>query len=227
MSYLPSLGMPELFQPLPEPLQQKLKSLGFVQTYSADQHIQSRGDRTRGFSIIESGSVCFGKMDEEGKFIVSAVFKAGQCYGEFTLFADLPRTHDGVAVEQTAIRHISKVEFDSVLASEPALSVHILSSLTMQLHSAMEWIDDLRRYPLKYRLAKSLLYIYSHQNNPCLTVTQSELADMMGVSRVAIGKELSFYKEQGFLEIKYGSLVLVGADAFREWLHAFAGLEPV
>jgi len=97
MRSLSNFDQQGLYQVMPVRLRSKLDALGHLKTYGDGQHIQSRGDRTKGFSIIISGAVCFRKIDAGGTFITVAVFGAEQCYGEFTLFADLPRTHDGVA----------------------------------------------------------------------------------------------------------------------------------
>ena len=227
MSYIPSLGVPSLYSSLPGLLRQKLDMLGSVNHYVPDQHIQSRGDETEAFSIITKGSVCFGKMDVEGKFLVSAVLKAGQCYGEFPLLAGLPRTHDGITVGETSIRHISRTAFEGLLNEEPELSVLMLKSVTEQLHNALEWIDDLRRYPLKYRLGKALLQMMKHHENPYLNINQHELADMLGVSRVAIGKELKDYKARGFITIHYGAVEITASAAFSRWVDSFLQLDPV
>lgn len=221
-----TLGLPGLYQALPEHIQQKVDQLGGVVSYAPEQLIQSRGDKTRGFSIIKAGAVRFGKLDAEGRFIAAAVFEPGQCYGEFTLFADLPRTHDGFAVGATRIQHISKAAFDELLAAEPALSAVLLSSLTKQLHNTLEWIDDMRRYPLKVYLGKRLLQL-AQDAQGTIQITQTNLAEMLGVSRVAVGKVLGDYEQRGFIKRHYGYLELVAPDALRRWLRRYIHLEAM
>ena len=230
MSYIFNFGIPGLYRSLVPALQQKLDALGVSQRYKDGQHMQSRGDTTRGFSIIKSGAVCFGKTDLDGKFITAAVLEAGQCYGEFTLFADLPRTHDGYGVGDTVVSHISKAKFDHLLATEPTLAGPIISSLTMQLHNLLEWTDDLRRYPLKYRLGKNLLQLQASSEGPreaIVKITQSQLADLLGVSRVAVAQTLAVYKKLGFVRMCYGGIEICDRPLFKNWLQAFVQLEPV
>jgi len=260
MRYVSNFGVPGLYRALPADVRAKLDAVGAVQAYAAGQHIQTRGDRTQGFSIIKSGSVCFGKNDLNGRFITSAVFEADQCYGELTLFADLPRTHDGFAVGETSICHISKANFDRLLAGEPQLAGPLLANMTLRLHALLEWLDDLRRYPLKFRLGKQLLqmaqvdlHVDLHVDRRAGTdvhtvesaaegtqeskidrtaektieITQTELADLMGVSRVAISKILSDYRRRGFIAVNYGGIVILNGHAFQNWLQEFVQLDPV
>jgi len=230
VSYAFNFGLPGLYQALPVELQQKLDGEGEVKRYQHGEHMQSRGDKTQGFSVIKAGAVCFGKYDEDGRFIAIATFGVGQCYGEFTLFAGLPRTHDGIAVGDTAVSHISKARFDRLMVSEPTLASAIISSLTLQLHSVLEYTDDLRRYPLKYRLGKALLQMRSPAGDIGLErikITQSQLADLMGVSRVAVAQVLAAYRDHGFVETIYGGFRIPDRAVFKSWLTAFDRLEPV
>ncbi|PCI62419.1 MAG: hypothetical protein COB37_06825 [Kordiimonadales bacterium] len=221
------MALPNLFRELPDGVRGRLTALGGSISYAPDQLIQTRGDFTRGLSVISEGAVCFGKNDADGRFIASTTFEVGQSYGEFTLFTDLPRTHDAIAVGATTILNIPKNKFDSVLATEPALVTAVLTVLTMRLHNALELVDDLRRYPLKYRLGKNLLQMAKTEKSNQLHITQSELADVMGVSRVAIGHILTLYKKQGFIEQKYGYLELMNGEGLKEWLETFVQLDDV
>ena len=230
MSYVFNFGLPGLYKGLGPALQTKLDEAGIVRRYRDGQHMQSRGDTTRGFSIVKSGAVCFGKTDEDGRFIAIATLDKGQCYGEFTLFAGLPRTHDGYAVGETAVSHIPKARFDLLLEAEPMLGARIISSLTVQLHNLLEWADDLRRYPLKYRLGKALLQLEADSETSgegCIAITQNQLADLMGVTRVAVAQVLASYKDQGFVATLYGGIKILDRAGLKLWLTQFVQIEPV
>lgn len=227
MAYIFNFGIPGLIQALDQRMREQLDALGVEKGYRDGQHIQTRGDKTRGFSIIKAGGVRFGKTDVEGRFIVTAQLEPGQCYGEFTLFAGLPRTHDGYAVGQTVISHISKAKFDRLLEEEPQLAAPIISSLTMRLHNLLEWTDDLRRYPLRYRLGKNLLQMMPEGDDPIIKITQNELADLLGVTRVAVAQTLSDYRKLGFVASRYGGLELLDRPAFKAWLQEFVQIDPI
>jgi len=225
-----NFGVPGLYEELSPALRGLLDTSGTIIKYADGQLIQTRGDKTRGFSIIKSGAVCFGKTDAEGRFITSVVYEPGQCYGEFTVLAGLPRTHDGIAVGETSICHISKATFDRLLADEPALAAPILASLTLRLHSLLEWADDLRRYPLKVRLGKQLLALVrapAKGTASSLTVTQGDLAELMGVSRVAVAKILADYQRRGFVRLGYGKIEITNPNALEIWLQQFVQLDPI
>ncbi|MFC4349158.1 Crp/Fnr family transcriptional regulator [Kordiimonas lipolytica] len=227
MSFIFNFGIPGLMEVLPPEMRARFDAIGAVKRYHHKQHIQSRGDRTAGFSVIKSGSVVFGKSDREGRFITTAVLEAGQCYGEFTVFGGLPRTHDGYAEGETVISHLSKAQFDQLLLDEPTLAAPIISLLTVRLHHMLEWVDDLRRYPLKYRLGKALLSMVKGSGDAFIAATQSALADLMGVSRVAVAQVLADYKALGFVATEYGGVRVLDRGGLRAWLQGFETIDPV
>lgn len=227
MGYFFNFGVPGFMEVLTEEQRHVIDGLGVPRRYSHRQHMQSRGDRDQAFSIIREGAVCFGKNDSDGRFIALAVLEAGQCYGEFTIFAGLPRTHDGFAQGDTVVSHISKPVFDRLLLDRPDFAAPIIRLQTLRLHSALEWADDLRRYPLRFRLGKQLMIMLSARPGCRLDVTQAELAELLGVSRVAISKVLQEYRKRGFIRLVYGGLEVADMAGFKSWLAGFVRLDPV
>ncbi|WP_286830595.1 MULTISPECIES: Crp/Fnr family transcriptional regulator [Kordiimonas] len=227
MSFVFNFGLPGLMSALSAEQRALLDGLGVRQSYRHKQHIQSRGDQNKGFSIIKEGAVCFGKTDRDGRFIALAVLEAGQYYGEFTVFGGLPRSHDAHAQGDTVVSHISKARFDQLLIDRPDLALPIIRLLTLRLYHSLEWMDDVRRYPLKYRLGKTLLSMAQEEGDATIKVTQAELADLLGVSRVAVAQTLADYRRRGFVQSVYGGVKLIDLQAFRDWLRAFVTLEPV
>lgn len=227
MSYVFNFGLSGLMAALSDEQRSRLDDLGVRRRYHHKQHVQSRGDADKGFSIIRSGAVCFGKSDSDGRFIAVAVLEAGQCYGEFTVFGGLPRSHDAYAQGETEISHISKARFDQLLVDHPDLALPIIRHLTLKLYHALEWMDDVRRYPLKYRLGKTLLSMSGADGSRIIRVTQAELADLLGVSRVAVAQALAEYRKHGFVRSVYGGVEVENRKAFKNWLQGFVTVDPV
>jgi len=191
--------------------------------------IHARGDIKPGLSMVRSGSVRFGNPGQDGSYFVITVMGPGQCFGEFSLFADLPRTHDAVAIGETVVDQISRPAFDAILAAEPELSRIMLTAVTGRLHSAMELIDDMRRLPLPVRTAKLIWQMSRAAPRPPADVrcTQTELAFALGVSRVSSGKALAKLQARGLIELGYRRITIPDGKALAEWIRAHAALSPL
>ena len=221
-------GTPGLIEGLPPPLRDALQSAGVPVKYKDGQQIHSRGDVKTGLSIVRSGAVRMGNVGRDGAYMPTVVLGPGQTFGEFTLFADLPRTHDAEAVGDTVVDQVSRSRFERVMDDHPELRRQLLASLASRLHQALEFIDDIRRLPLPVRVAKALAVMAkTNTGSVTLKVKQTDLAETMGVSRVSMGKVLEELESLGLLQRGYGAIDLPDTAALKEWIDAHAQISPL
>ena len=213
---------------LPDRVMAQLHDAGKTRAYASGELIQQRGDDRRGFSILLSGRVVAGNVGADGSFVVTSVLQAGECYGEFTLFADLPRTHSLSAASDAVILHLTEEKFWIVFAKEPSLARVLLSITLKRTHDLLEFLDDQRRLALPVRLAKLLLsFLDASPSGQTIVCRQEELAFMLGVTRVSVGSALKKLVGQGFLKLGYGSIEIVGSQQLVDWVEARSEIAPV
>ncbi|WP_417494131.1 Crp/Fnr family transcriptional regulator [Maricaulis sp.] len=228
MADLLDFGMTALGDLLTPRLAARLRESGTPVRYPDRALIHARGDIKPGLSMVRSGSVRFGNPGSDGSYIVITVMGPGQCFGEFSLFADLPRTHDAVAIGETVVDQISRAAFDGILAEEPELSRIMLTAVTGRLHAAMELVDDMRRLPLPVRAAKLIWQMSRATERPDrVRCTQTELAFALGVSRVSSGKALAKLQAHGLIRLGYGRIEIPDPAALASWIGARAALSPL
>jgi CRP-like cAMP-binding protein len=206
----------------------RLREGGVPVRYADQALIHARGDIKPGLSMVRSGSVRFGNAGNDGSYLVVTVMGPGECFGEFSLFADLPRTHDAVAIGETVVDQISRAAFDAILAEEPELSRIMLTAVTGRLHAAMELIDDMRRLPLPVRTAKLIWQMTQTRGGQgAVRLTQSDLAFALGVSRVSAGKALSQLRQLGLVKPGYGQIEVPDPARLARWVRSHAELAPL
>ncbi len=228
MSDLLDFGMPALGDLLTPRLAGLLRARGSPVRYRDGALIHARGDVRPGLSMVRCGAVRFGNPGADGSYVVITVMGPGQCFGEFSLFADLPRTHDAVAIGDTMVDQISRAAFDAILADEPELSRIMLTAVTGRLHAAMELLDDMRRLPLPVRAAKLIWQMArSARRTDRIRCTQTELAFALGVSRVSAGKALGRLQDAGLIALGYGEIRIPNLQALAAWIRSRAELAPL
>lgn len=204
---------------LPEDIQSKLLSAASISKYADGGLIHSRGDDKPGLSIIKSGSVHAGIIGPDGSFVMTSILGPGHVFGEFTLFANLPRTHDISAAGPTEIYQIPAAKFMKLYETEPEISRALLSSALVRLHTLLEMLDAIRRLPIRERTAKILLSIAQLAGNTkSFKCRQSDLAFTLGISRVSTGKALKQLEHLGLLELGYGVIELPYPDRLTDWV---------
>lgn len=221
-------GLRGLLNALPDSIRKAVEAAAVPIRYRDGALIQSRGDSTPGLSIVRSGAVRIGNIGKDGEHLTTAVFGAGQTFGEMTLFGELPRTFDARAFGPTTIDHVSQERFERLLEEHPALNRFILRSLSLQLHAALEFIDDARRLPLLVRTAKLLADMTRFASDEAsLETTQSALANTLGVTRVSVATALRELEHEGLVHRGYGRIEIPSVSALRAWVDERAELSPV
>jgi len=228
MARLLFFGAPSLASLLPVDVLAALKEAATPVAYADGALIQSRGDRRPGLSIIREGAAQIGNPGIDGSFVVTSVLGPGHCFGEMTLFGDLPRTHDAVATGATIIDQLTPVAYARVAEAYPALTTAILGMMARRLHALLEFADDLRRLPLPVQLAKLLLTMATaNEDGSRVDVTQEELAAILGVSRVAIGTTLGQLEGERLVRRGYGGVTLADRTEMRDWIRQRTMLAPI
>lgn len=203
-----SLNQP-LLSLLSDALQRKLVAAGQTKRFDDGQTIHTQGSRRIGLSVIMSGRVRFGVFSEDGDFIHTGLLNEGHCFGEATLFANMPRAYHADAVGETVILGIGKKQFDTLFDDDPGFARAFLGALTNRLYAALDFADDLRRLTLEARIAKQLFRIAGmggFSGDGIIPIRQTDLAYALGMSRVSIGKVLEALQKRGLIKLGYGEI---------------------
>lgn len=195
---------------LPGTVWDELCAIGTQSAYSDRQLIEERGDAKDGISLVVSGEIAVGNVRRDGSFLVSGLLREGECYGQFTAFLGLPQTHSLWAVGRTEVSFVNAGRLGEFLKAEPALYEALLKLALWRNVEILEFLDAQRRLPLPLRIARLLLAAPAKgQDQSVIDCRQEDLADTLGVSRVAVGKALKKLEAEGLIGIGYGRIALV------------------
>ena len=219
---------PSLASLLPPDLMAEILSVAVTVSYQDGQLVHQRGDAKPGLSIVKSGQVIAGNVGADGTLLMTSVIEPGNCFGEFTLFAGLPRTHDIYSYGASEIDQVPKPKFMKLFAKRPQIAEVMLSLAWYRNHSLLEYLDNLRRQPLIVRTAQMLnSNIRSQADYQELNCRQDDLAFSLGVSRVSIGKVLTKLQNDELIQIGYGKIIIPSATKLKVWLEERTLLAPL
>ena len=222
------LGSPRIADLISPELNKKLMALGEARRYTDGEIIHRRGDTKVGLTIVKAGAMRVGVQGVDGSFVTTTIFGEGQCIGEFTLFLGLPRTHDVSAMGDCLLQQIPEKPFMALFNQEPELARGLLSLSLLRTHAMIEMADDFRRLPKEVHLAKVLLGMSQSAVNPSeIHCLQEDLAFMLGVSRVSLGKLLHKLQHAGLVTLGYRKIQLPDLPKLENWIEERALVSPV
>lgn len=140
-----------LFQHLPEVLWGTLDA----RTFTTGQVICAEGAPGQEMYIILSGSVLVCKQIEGQLDTVVARFGPGECFGEFALFDQAPRSATVQAETDTQLLLFSRPELERLIKEDPQLAAQfmliLMDEMADRLRSTNEQLSQSIRWGLQAR----------------------------------------------------------------------------
>jgi CRP/FNR family transcriptional regulator, dissimilatory nitrate respiration regulator len=205
---------------LSNPIAAKLRALGVLRRFGRDELLFAAGDPANGFYIIQSGQVRVFKMDDEGREVEVARLGPGETLAEAAAFAAKEFPLFAQAVRDSTVLFFDK---DSVLRrieADPSLAGLFISLLAKKCLTLNRRIESLGLLTVKQRLAQYLLSQCSGRGQ-CLvdlTMTKGELAKMLGTVNETLSRTLKQMREEGWIEVKGGRIMIKDCPALRSEL---------
>ena len=194
-------------------------------TYRRNEVIFHRGDPAGALHVIRSGRVKITLPSAEGEEAIITLMGPGDSFGEMAaLDANATRSATVTAIEQTETLALPREDVLAAARAEPDLALALIQELAERLRKTDALLEDAYFQDLDTRLARRLLELAERQGRQTpegievsFPLTQSDLAGMLGVTRVSINRLLSTYQDQRLLRFnRGGTFTILRPDAMRE-----------
>lgn len=170
-----------------------------------------QNDPSNGLYVLCSGLVTVSILDEDGHALTLSVPEHGAPLGEMALVSRDPRSATITALEDTGLLHLETATMVALLAEEPALAAHLIRFLSQRLRQSNETLQKFAFETLQRRLLQKLAELglqHGSLNAEVLDLgrkfSQVALAEMLGVTREAVNKQLKLLQDQGRITLDNG-----------------------
>jgi CRP-like cAMP-binding protein len=211
-----------LFAELPEKQIETLAGRLRRRAYRRNEVIFHRGDPSGVIHLIRSGTVKIHLPSEEGDETVLGLQGPGGCFGELAALDGEPRSATVTAVEPVETFVLMREDLLTALRENPDLALALLSALAAHLRRTNEWLEDAYYLDLDQRLARRLYDLAVEQGRETpggvevpLPLTQSDLAALVGATRVTINRQLGIYQDARLLRLGRGSFTVTDMEGLR------------
>ena len=158
--------------------------------------------------IIANGHVKITTVSSEGEELILALLTDNDFFGELSLLDGQPHSASATAMETTQVVTLNRDEFLEVIAQNPEMVNNILVVLSNRLRRTNTMFEDAVFLQLPARLSKRLLELGERHGSKTdsgleieLRLTQQDLANFLGASRVAINRLLRQLQDSGLISI--------------------------
>lgn len=197
----------DLFQGL-EPVQfTSLCQCTIRKRLSKGHYLFHQGDLTGTIFLIKSGKLKLVQNAEDGHETILDICGPGEVLGELSLYQEQKEHSSAIAMEEACICCFSKIQFESLIKQDPSFALRIINYLGQKRYDNILNSEKESRGTVKEKLLR-LFYSLAEQygrklpNSTMidLIITQQELADTIGSSRVMVIQALNELKEANIID---------------------------
>ncbi len=218
------------FTDLPEEEITELSNLLVIRRFSSNQVIFHHGDPGGLLYIVSKGKVKISYSTQDGQEALLAILGAGDFFGELALLDDSPRSATAESIESTEAMTLHREDFRHYLASNPDFALHVLQTLARHIRRLNSQLSDIFFLDLSGRLARTLLRLadeHGKEEKDCvlidLPLTQTDLAEMTGATRVSINKTLGRFRRSGWVKVEGRRFFLCNRAALEDLIQLSGG----
>jgi CRP-like cAMP-binding protein len=204
-----ALSGTSLFAGLDPTFLRRLSDGAVRRSFEAGHSLFHEGDPGDTLYLVVSGLVKITISSPDGREMLLATVGPNETFGELSLVDGGSRSTSAVAVEPTTVFTLRRADLLDALHNEPVLVDGLLRSLGMLVRRLTEQTGDLVFLDVQARVAKLLVGMAERdgvagQGVPVavdLPLSQTELAEMVGVSRQSLNQALHKLAERGWITI--------------------------
>lgn len=178
------------------------------------------GDPGDALFIIVSGEVKISLPSESGDEAILVRLQQGDVFGELALLDGAPRSATATALGAVESVVLPRDRFRDLIAKEPAVRDALLASLAAELRRLTTQVEELHFLDITGRLAACLVRLAADHGSAVddgairlgASLTQGELAAMVGSTRQSVNKLLGQFTDDGFVRIDRAGIVITDLE---------------
>jgi CRP/FNR family cyclic AMP-dependent transcriptional regulator len=211
-----ALGEIALFRDLTSEQLARLSELLHYRTFPRGTYIFREDQQAEVVYFIQSGTIKIHKEQRSGddvKDVILNIVGAGDVLGDMSVVDGLGRSANAVTLDKSTLFWMNCDDFQQCLRTMPNLSYNLVRVFSSRLRLASTRIQMLSTQDVSGRVAHQLLYFASVYGDLVqdpspqggiripIRLTQNDLAQLVGATRVRVNQALGAYKELNYITV--------------------------
>ena len=194
-----------------------------LRKYKRKESIFYEAEFPNNLYFVVSGKVKSWRMNEDGKELITGLFRPGDFLGYLSLLTEETYTENATALEDSEIAIIPKADFMTLLSQDRDVAYRFIRLLADNVQEREEKLLSLAYSSVRARVAEALLHLRErYQENAkdatfSINISRDDLAGMVGTATESLIRTLSEFKQEGIVEVSGREITILNV----------AGLERV
>jgi CRP/FNR family transcriptional regulator, cyclic AMP receptor protein len=206
-----------LFRGLPARELERLAPLLHKRSFPSDTNVITAEERGDSVYVILEGTAKVYMTHTDGSEVILAVLGSGEVVGEMSVADSLGRSASVLTLEDSTLLWIERHTFLSSMEEMPTIARNLVGILSRRLRLADTHTRSLAALDVQGRVAAQLLAFAREYGEPQpdggtlipLRLTQTDLAGLVGASRVRVNQTLGYYRKRGSISLNKDHRIIV------------------
>lgn len=172
-----------------------------------------------GVYAVLSGLVKLQSVSVQGRSSTFLGVACGDWFGEGSALKQEPRQYEVVALRETELLCLPRTEFEQLRATSLEFNQFLVNQLNLRVSQAMALIEAGRLRTPAQRVALSLSRLFWSRTRK-VSLSQDELASLVGVSRQTVNRALKALAQQGLVTLEFGRVDIPDDKALTRYIFA-------
>ena len=187
--------------------------------FGENEIIYYEGNKSNHIFLIESGVVKTHKTDEQGKELITALYRENDFFGFSSFSKDIPYQEIATAVEETKAYKLTKSELKDVIKNNFSLSLKLIDYVTNNIIEVNEHLLEMAYSSVRKKTAHSILEFSKKEKNQTkksINISRSDLASIAGIATETFIRTISDFKKEGIIDVKGRNIQILDMDKLKK-----------
>lgn len=223
VEYLSSM---KVFEALNKEEISAIAEISYHKNIEKDTHLFHMGEEMTNVYFVVRGNIKMYFIDEEGREQIINFFDKNEMFPHQAIFRSDPYLANAVTTEDSKVVFIDRKDFEDMIRKKPDIAVklfnfigEIIIDLQQRLQEKILKPTDKQVLLLIRRLAYAHgLALDDGRREITLKLTKHEMANMIGLARETVSRNLSIFRKLGILEISKSGRMIVDLDELETYV---------
>lgn len=199
----------------------KLATESKTRIFKQKEHIFKTGDYPHFLFFIEKGSVKTFRLNEEGKELISNIYRQGAFYGYQTIIEERAYNETAEALEDSNIKRIPKEKFLSLIQKNQNALSKLIKIISKNLTEKEQEIMHMAYDSVRKRVALKLKELITNESDNTISISRTDLAAMVGTTSETVVRTLTELKDLQIIETDTHTITLLDKEKLNKFAKAW------
>lgn len=188
-----------------------------LKVFRKKEEIYKEGSYPRGIFFLQKGKVKTAKSGENGKELITGLYKEGDFFGYLALLEDGKYNDSASAMEDVELYLLPKEDFFDLVYKNAEVSKRFIKLLSNNLHEKEEQLVKLAYNSVRKKVADALVTLYDTykkegENGFNINISREDLANIAGTATESTIRTLGDLKDEKLIDVQAGKISILNYE---------------